>query len=211
MTRVWDLPIRAFHWALAVLVAFSFVSARIGGAWTDWHFRSGYAILALLVFRLFWGFAGSAYARFSSFDLDAAAAWRHLRGPSAATLGHSPAGALAIVLMLATLLLQAATGLFANDAIASEGPLARLVSSALSDRLTTVHRLGEKALIAQVVLHVGAIGYYWWGRRLDLLTPMITGDCELQGEPARDDMGLRLRAAALLALAAALVALVVTL
>ena len=71
--RVWDLPTRIFHWALTVLVLFSFATGKLGGSWLDWHMRSGYVILTLLVFRLAWGVLGSETARFASF----------LRGPGA--------------------------------------------------------------------------------------------------------------------------------
>jgi cytochrome b len=210
-TRVWDLPTRVFHWALTLLVLFSFVTAKIGGYWTDWHFRSGYSILTLLIFRIAWGFAGSAYARFSSFVRGPAAIVAYLRAPAWSVAGHTPLGGAAIVVMLAALLLQAATGLFANDAIASEGPLARFVSAALSDRLTTVHRWNEKALIGLIALHLGAIAYYRWARGLDLVTPMFTGDARVRGAPARDDTALRVRALVLFALVVAVVAYVVNL
>ena len=113
--------------------------------------------------------------------------------------------------MLAVLLTQAGTGLFANAAIFNEGPLARLVSAAASDRMSTIHRWGEKALIALVALHVGAVGYYPIARRRNLIAPMVSGDRRGAGSPARDDRILRLRALLLAALAAGLVAYVVTL
>ena len=65
--RVWDLPTRLFHWSLAACVVGAVVSVNIGGNAVGWHFRFGYAILALLLFRVVWGFAGSRYARFASF------------------------------------------------------------------------------------------------------------------------------------------------
>ena len=209
-TRVWDLPTRVFHWALAALVLFSFVSAKIGGAWTEWHFRSGYTILSLLVFRVLWGFAGSRYARFSSFGRSPSVVWRYLRAPDSPQTGHSPLAALSVLAMLAALLVQGSVGLFANDAIVNEGPLARLVSSAASDRLTTVHRWGEKVLIALVALHLAAVAYQEWHKGRRLVRPMITGDARIAATPARDDAGMRLRGAVLFALAAALVAFVVT-
>lgn len=209
-TRVWDLPTRIFHWTLATLVLFSFVSAKIGGAWTEWHFRSGYTILSLLVFRVLWGFAGSRYARFSSFVRSPGAVWRYLRAPDNPQTGHSPLAALSVLAMLAVLLVQGSVGLFANDAIVNEGPLARLVSSVASDRLTTVHRWGEKVLIALVALHLTAVAYQEWRKGRRLVWPMITGDARIAATPARDDAGMRLRGAVLFALAAALVAFVVT-
>lgn len=209
-TRVWDLPTRVFHWTLAALVLFSFVSAKIGGAWTEWHFRSGYTILSLLVFRVLWGFAGSRYARFATFVRPPGAVWRYLHASDSPGAGHSPLAALSVLAMLAALMLQGGAGLFANDAIANEGPLARLVSSAVSDRLTTVHRWGEKVLMALVALHLAAVSYQEWRKDRRLVWPMITGDAPVAAPPARDDAGMRLRGAVLFALAAALVAFVVT-
>jgi cytochrome b len=209
--RVWDLPTRLFHWLLATLVVFSFASAKIGGAWIEWHFRSGYTILALLLFRLLWGCAGNRHARFSSFLLGPRAVASHLAGRGSPGDGHSPLGGWSVIAMLAALLVQAGTGLFANDAIFNEGPLARFVSSTVSDRLSAIHRWGEKTLIALVTLHVSAVGYYLIVHRRNLIAPMISGDRPGAGVQARDDTILRLRALLLAALAAGLVAYVVTL
>jgi cytochrome b len=209
--RVWDLPTRLFHWLLAVLVVFSFVSAKIGGAWTDWHFRSGYAILTLLLFRLLWGFTGSRNARFANFIRGPRAIVAYLRGRFDPGDGHDPLGGWSVVMMLAVLLVQAAAGLFANDAIASEGPLAKLVSSAASDRLTTLHRWGEKLLIALVLLHLGAISYFELRRGRRLVAPMWTGDRAGARRAERDDASLRLRALFFLAIAAGLVGWIVNL
>ena len=78
-TRIWDLPTRLFHWLLAALVIFSFTTGKLGGDWLTWHFRSGYAIASLLLFRLLWGFAGSRYARFASFLPSPSRIWRTVR------------------------------------------------------------------------------------------------------------------------------------
>jgi len=208
--RVWDLPTRLFHWLLTVLVVFSFVTAKVGGRWLDWHFYSGYAILTLLVFRLLWGFAGNRYARFASFVRGPRAVVDYVRGgPTSA--GHNPLGALAVLLFLAALLLQGVTGLFTSDDIASEGPLLKLVSSDLGALLARVHRWNEKVLIAMVVLHLGAVAYYQWGRGRDLIVPMIRGDQHHAGLAGRDDALLRWRAAVLFAVAAGLVGWIVNL
>ena len=65
--RVWDLPTRLFHWLLAACVIGLVVSGKIGGAAIVWHARLGYAVLALLLFRVVWGFAGGHWSRFGSF------------------------------------------------------------------------------------------------------------------------------------------------
>src|SRR5690606_33939821 len=108
--RVWDLPTRVFHWVLAACVVGSIVSANVGGNALAWHFRFGYAILALLLFRFVWGFVGPRYARFSSFPPKPAAALRQLRDGAPRTPGHSPLGALSVYAMLVVLAMQALTG-----------------------------------------------------------------------------------------------------
>ena len=209
--RVWDLPTRLFHWSLALLVGFSFFSAKVGGDWIEWHFRSGYAILALIVFRLLWGFAGSRYARFATFTCGPRSIAGYLRG-GLAVAGHNPLGALSVVVMLLSLLVQGTTGLFATDDIASEGPLMKLVSASAAALLTRAHRWNEKVLIALTLLHLAAVLYYLFVKRRNLIVPMLTGDQYVDhASGARDDTAMRARAALLLVVAVALVAYVVNL
>ena len=134
--KVWDAPVRLFHWLLAVLVAVSVSTGYIGGNVMRWHVWSGCAILGLLIFRLLWGFAGSTTARFAHFVRGPRAALGYARGllsrsPSH-TPGHNPLGGWMVLLLLASAALQAGTGLFSNDDIATEGPLDHLVIKALS-------------------------------------------------------------------------------
>jgi len=210
-TRIWDLPTRIFHWTLAATVVFAVATVKLGGTWMDWHVRAGYAVLALVLFRILWGFAGSRYARFSNFVRGPSAIWTYLRGRSPAQAGHNPLGALSVLALLALLLAQAATGLFASDDIFTEGPLARLVSSATSSLLTSLHKRGEYLLYVLVGLHLAAIAYYRLIRREPLTAAMVHGDRRIDAPPARDDLALRLRGLLLFTLAAGLIGYVVTL
>jgi len=205
--RVWDLPTRLFHWTLAALVIGSFVTIKIGGNLMIWHERLGYTVLALLMFRLVWGFAGGRYARFTSFVRGPGHVLAYLRGQGGDRPGHNPLGALSVLALLAALVFQASSGLFTNDDIAFEGPLARYVSGALSSTLTTWHRRNEYLIMGLVALHVVAILYYRFGRRHDLIGPMFSGDAPVAGgHPAsRDDASLRLRALVIAAACAAAV------
>lgn len=182
--RVWDLPTRLFHWALVVCVAGAFVSAQIGGNAMVWHGRCGLAVLGLLVFRIVWGFVGSTYARFAQFVRGPAAIKAYLRGEWQGE-GHNPLGALSVLALLGTLTLLVATGLFANDDIAFEGPLYSLVGKDISDRLVGLHRLIEPLIILLVVAHLGAIAYYVRVKKQALVMPMITGWKVGAGETAR--------------------------
>src|SRR5258705_6245279 len=158
---VWDLPVRAFHWTLAVLVVFSYVAGTIGGGWMQWHLRSGYAICALLLFRLAWGLAGSATARFTHFLKGPRAALdyvAHLRAGRRPFMGgHNPLGGWMVAFMLAILAAQVATGLFADDEIATQGPLAAKVSNATVERMSAIHSWNSWVIVGAVAFHVAAV------------------------------------------------------
>lgn len=183
--KLWDLPTRAFHWLLAAAVIAAFVTQKIGGNAMVWHGRIGLFVLGLLVFRIVWGFAGSTYARFAHFVRGPVAIRAYLKGQWQG-LGHNPLGALSVLALLSVLGVLAATGLFANDDIAFEGPLYALVGADLSSRLTGIHKLMEPLLIALVLAHVGAIVFYVRVKKDNLVRPMILGWKDVaDGESAR--------------------------
>lgn len=179
MIKVWDIPTRLFHWLLVALIIFSVVSAKLGGNWTVWHMRSGYAILALILFRILWGFVGSDTARFAHFVRSPAAVLRYLadtaRGTAARVAGHNPAGGYSVLLLLATVLTQAITGLFIDDEIANQGPLYRKVPGSIVSWATRIHHWNEKVLYFAVGLHVLAILYYVFIKRDNIVRPMVGG------------------------------------
>lgn len=216
--RVWDLPTRVFHWVLALAVIAAVVSAKVGGAAMTWHFRFGYVVFALLLFRLIWGFVGGRWSRFGAFVRGPAAMLRYLRGAARPDdrfeVGHNPIGALSVLAMLVWLALQVGTGLVADDEIANLGPLNRFVASETGLAATGWHKtLGQGILIALVVLHLAAIAFYRLRRKIDLVRPMLLGDKTLAPSvpPSRDDRVTRAVAALLVAGCAALVAFVVQL
>lgn len=172
--RLWDLPTRLFHWSLVICMVAAVVTGQIGGSLIDWHGRIGLCIAGLLAFRLTWGLVGSTYARFSQFFPTPAKLKTYFSGHWRGE-GHNPLGALSVIGLIGILCLQVATGLFANDDIAFNGPLFELVSKNLSNQLTGVHHLIANLLIALVVLHVGAIVFYGRVKKQDLVKPMITG------------------------------------
>ena len=186
--RVWDLPLRLFHWLLVAAVVTAFVSAKIGGNAMVWHGRAGLLIIGLLTFRLIWGFLGSTHSRFASFVRGPSAIRAYLRGRWHG-LGHNPLGALSALAMLAVLCAQAATGLFANDDVAFEGFLYPLVGAAVSEKITGIHKLLEIAVILLVLAHLGAIAFYTRIRKETLIMPMITGDKEATELPASPPRG----------------------
>lgn len=215
--RVWDLPTRVFHWVLALCVIGSVVSAKIGGNAIEWHMRLGYAIFALLAFRILWGLVGGRWSRFAAFVYAPGTLLRYLRGASRPDehhdVGHSPLGALSVFALLAVLAAQVGTGLFADDEIATTGPLNKFVAGSTGLALTGWHKgWGETLVIALALLHVAAVLVYLVAKKRNLVRPMWTGDKPLpDGVPASVDGGTaRLLALVLLAACAGGVAWVVT-
>ena len=183
-TRIWDLPTRLFHWSLVAAISGALLTQYVGGTAMVWHFRCGYAALTLVLFRVIWGFVGTRHARFVNFvrkPSDVIAYIKaHTQGhPTAATKapGHNPLGALSVLAMLGAVLLQAGTGLFANDDIAEQGPLAKLIDKRLSDQISVLHsQIGIKLIYVLVALHIAAIAYYLVRKRVNLVHPMLHGD-----------------------------------
>lgn len=178
--KIWDLPTRLFHWSLLGLVVTCWWTGEDGDI--DWHMRCGYAVLALLLFRLLWGFVGSTTARFASFVATPRKVLAYFAGMRAAApphFGHNPAGGWMVVALLLLLLAVSLTGLFANDDIMSEGPLAPHLSKRLSDLATAWHEHGFHTLLALVAMHVSAIVFYLLVKKDNLVRPMLSGNRQL--------------------------------
>jgi len=177
--KVWDVPVRLFHWLLLAAFVLLVVSGKVGGNLMEYHAYAGYFVLTLVFFRILWGFAGSTHARFSSFLAGPARglefARRLLRKEPAPSAGHNPLGGWMVIVMLLALLVQAGTGLFANDDIALEGPLYALVSKELSDRLTSIHRLNADVLLILAGVHIAAVLFHWLFKKENLIAAMFTG------------------------------------
>ncbi len=184
--RVWDLPLRVFHWTLAAAVVAAIATAEAGGAWMAWHGRAGLLIIGLLVFRIAWGFIGPETARFRSFAPTPARLRSYLRGQWRG-LGHNPLGALSVFALLGVLALQAGTGLFASDDIAFAGPLSHRADDALVEWLTGRHRLLAKLLFGLAGLHLAAIAWHAWVRKDKLVGPMLTGWRDVEAGAPLDD------------------------
>lgn len=207
--EVWDPWIRLTHWAIVLLLPISWWTAETSRF--DLHFLSGYAILALVLFRIAWGVVGSDTARFARFlrgPVAALAHLRHLRRREAPVdVGHNAAGGWMVLLLLALLLVQAGSGLFADDLIFTRGPLARRVEEAWSSLATSVHLRVFWVIVAFAVLHVLAVLAYRLLLGRNLVKPMVTGRLEAPGldHVAPPRMGSPVLALALLAVAAAFV------
>lgn len=208
--RVWDLPTRLFHWALALCVVGLVITANVGGNWMTWHLRLGYAVLTLLLFRIVWGLVGGHWSRFTSFIYAPGTVLAYLRGQGRPEhrVGHNPLGALSVFALLGILLLQVSTGLFSDDEIAFTGPLVSLVSGNTVSLATSYHKnVGKLIVLALVVLHLVAIAFYKLVKQDNLVSPMISGDKQLHAplRSATDTAATRLLALLVLVLCAGLV------
>jgi cytochrome b len=205
--RLWDAPTRLFHWSLVALIGFAWWAGETRHM--DWHRLAGYAVVGLLAFRLAWGFAGSASARFASFVKGPAATLAYIRTlrsrGHAATPGHNPLGAWSVLALLATLAAQVVTGLYAVDVDGLEsGPLSDRVDFDTGRLFAKLHHASFWALEVLVALHLAAIVFYAVYKRADLVRPMVTGLGRFERDPELAFAPFWL--AALIALAAGLLA-----
>ncbi len=197
VVKIWDLPTRLFHWLLVGGIGFAWISAEIGGNWMEWHERCGIFLLSLVVFRVVWGLVGSDTSRFTQFLRSPLAALQYIKafkalpsGTTAYHVGHNPAGAWMVVALLGMVLLQAMTGLFATDDIATEGPLSKLVSSDTAESLTTVHHLVFNGILLLAGIHIAAIAFYRLVKKTNLIKAMVVGKADwpvTQAQPAHAD------------------------
>ena len=178
--RLWDPALRLFHWALVLCVVTAWGLGKFGPDIMTLHFYFGYAISALLAFRLIWGLVGPQSARFLHFIYGPTTTIKYfariLKREPSYWPGHNPAGALAAFALLAILVAQVATGLTADpDDYINVGPLAEFVGSDNASLAVKYHHLLASLLMIVVILHVAAIGFYKVWKRENLIHPMITG------------------------------------
>lgn len=176
--RVWDLPVRIFHWSLTVLVA----GALLTGEEDDWstaHARLGLLILGLVVFRVVWGFIGSAPARFATFVRSPrevlAYAREYVRGRPPLHLSHNPLGASMVVLLLLVLLATIGTGIAMRLGPEWDGPLTPYLTRGLVKGLEEAHEVAAGALPILVLFHIAGVVLSSVLERQNLIAGMITG------------------------------------
>jgi cytochrome b len=174
---VWDAPTRVFHWLIVALVAAAYATWRLN--WMVWHGWIGDAVLALLLFRILWGFFGSGTARFSHFLASPSKVAQHLkyalRREPDHQIGHNPAGGWMVTLLLGLLLAETLTGLYVANDIADVGPLTEIAPAWAANAIESAHAILWDALLWAIVLHVLAIGAFAAFKGQNLLRPMVTG------------------------------------
>jgi cytochrome b len=205
--RVWDLPTRLFHWSLAICFLGLLITGTVGDAAMVFHFRFGFAMFTLLLFRMAWGVFGGRWSRFGSFLFSPKSTLRYIKGqsPADAAVGHTPLGALSVWALLFFLSLQVASGFVSDDEISFAGPLTHLVSNATVNLATLYHTdIGKWILLALVLVHLAAIVVYT-RRKQRLVSAMFHGDkyLAITAPSSTDNLYSRLLALLIFTLSAA--------
>jgi len=170
---LWDLPVRASHWLIALCLPAAWWTAEEG--YLELHAWVGYTVLCLVLTRLAWGVFGSPQARFSDFLRGPRGVLAYLREGRRDTPGHNALGGWSAMTLWTLLLAQAVSGLYNSDGILFDGPLHAAVDDAVSDKLGAFHATSFNVLLAFVGLHIASIVFYQWGKKEQLLVPMIRG------------------------------------
>ncbi|WP_120078522.1 cytochrome b/b6 domain-containing protein [Aurantiacibacter odishensis] len=203
--KVWDGWIRLFHWTIVLIIPAMWWTAENGEM--TWHMRLGTVLLALLLFRILWGFFGSSTARFGSFVKGPGAVISYLTGnrrEGAAGIGHNPAGGWSVLVLLGVMLAQVGLGLFSGDPYdGATGPLNHIVGAMTAGWMTDWHEIGFNVLLSLIALHIAAILYYLLVKHENLVTPMVTGKREGQAETGGIESASLMRAVVCFAVAAA--------
>lgn len=202
--QVWDLPTRLFHWLLVLGVLAMWLTAEVFDR-LDLHMSIGYALIGLIVFRLVWGFIGSDTARFSQFVRRPKYIISYLKGQfQGIWLGHNPLGALSVLALILSVMLQLFTGLFANDQIFNEGPFSDYVSENMQDLMTLIHEINFNVLLGLIALHLLAIAFYQFKKHEPLAHAMITGKRAINANQTVQNPNLRFAGPIAFIIAAAL-------
>jgi cytochrome b len=173
--KVWDLPTRVFHWSLAASFAGAYITAE-SERWRDVHVLLGYTLAGLIAFRLVWGVIGTRYARFTSFVFPPSRVVAYVKSLLAGSpehhVGHNPAGALAIFLLLGLGLVTAASGFMTYQEMGGEW-------------LEDLHEGAANAMLAVVVIHLAGVVVSSLLHRENLVRSMLTGN-----KQGRSDEGI---------------------
>jgi len=162
--RVWDLPVRVFHWLLAGSFAVAYLVAE-SEQFRSLHVILGYTATGLILFRIFWAAVGSRFARFSSFVFSPAAVVGYLRSLAKQPqhyIGHNPAGSYAIYGILVAGLATAVTGYMTLKELGGES-------------LEEAHEACANVWLGLVIVHIAGVFIGSWIHRENLVRAMITG------------------------------------
>lgn len=183
--KIWDLPVRLFHWSLVLAFIAAYATHTLGPTYFQYHVWCGYVVIVLIMFRFVWGLVGTYHAKFINFVRNPIATAKYIvsiiKKTDAPHAGHNPLGAVMVILLLITLIAQAISGLFSNDEIFNLGPLYGYISNELSLSLTSLHRKLFYWILGAVILHIIAIGFHVFYKHENLVKAMFTGEKNAAG------------------------------
>ncbi len=163
---VWDAPVRVFHWLMVLSFAGAYLTAE-SERWRLVHVTLGYTLGGLVAFRLLWGCVGTRHARFANFVRGPAAVLRYLRSllnePPEHHLGHNPAGAVAIVLLLLSSIVIVGTGWASYNSVGGNW-------------VAEWHEGASAFMLAVVLVHVAGVAVSSLLHRENLVRAMVTGN-----------------------------------
>jgi len=186
--KVWDVPVRLFHWSLVLGFVLAYVSAEVGILAA--HVLIGYFLIALLVFRILWGFLGTQYSRFRAFVFSPAETMGYVKairaGQPVHYYGHNPAGALMVFGLLSLLAAIFASGLVTLAVIDYEGPLlflANQVSDDTSYFFRHAHDFFVDVALLLIPLHLLGVIAGSIQHKENLARSMVTGMKKVAPDP----------------------------
>ncbi len=177
--KVWDLPVRLFHWTLVTSFFLAYITED---HWMGVHTFAGYTIGGLILFRIIWGLIGSKHARFSDFVRKPGEIKQYLKDivhfRAHRYLGHNPAGGAMVIALLVSLIITVVTGLVTYGGKELAGPLAGLMMGmpeVVSDAFEELHEFFANLTLFLVVLHVAGVVSASLQHGENLIRAMFTG------------------------------------
>ena len=180
LAKVWDLPVRFFHWLLVASIAVASVTGwLLPASWLQIHLIAGTVIGSLVLWRIVWGFTGTRYSRFRSFVFSPTATIAHVKdlveGRAQREAGHNPLGALMIFAFLGCIGIIVLTGVAVLGGQLKQGPLKAFVSFASAMTYRDIHSVVAVVLLVLIGGHVAGVIFESWRTRENLATAMVTG------------------------------------
>ena len=170
--KIWDLPLRLFHISLIFLVIGSISSAKLN--MLDLHQYFGVALLGLVFFRILWGFFGTYYSRFTSFNLSIVDALSQFSKTNNITSIRTPIGCYSTIIFIMVLFSISVSGLFSSDDILYDAPLSFLTPNFTSD-WTYIHNILHYLLYILIGIHILAILYYQIVKKMKIIERVLDG------------------------------------
>ena len=170
--KIWDLPLRLFHLSLILVVIGSILSAKMN--MLDLHQYFGVALLGLVFFRILWGFFGTYYSRFKSFNLSIIDALSQFSKTNKITSIRTPIGCYSTIIFMMILLSISVSGLFSSDDILYDAPLSFLTPNLTSD-WTYIHNILHYLLYTLIGIHIFAILYYQIVKKMKIIERVLDG------------------------------------